>query len=209
MDTVFLLKVASALFAIMNPFANLPIFLGLTDGMETAQRQRIALTVIGYSAIACAVVALGGASVLSLFGVTVDGLRVAGGLVLLLIGLGMLNGKDSDAHQGASAEKPHMRADDISFYPMTFPILTGPGAIATLIIFSGQAGGAMDMLSIALAVAVNLASVGVVLYFAANIGARMSLKLRIVMTRLMGMILTAIAVEMIVGGLKALLPGLA
>lgn len=209
MDTVFFLKFLSALFAIMNPFVNLPVFLSLTDGLDRAAQRRTGLAVVAYSAGLCAMIALAGRQVLGFFGISVADFRVAGGLVLVLIGLGMLHGEASSAHHGTAAEQDQQaEAKSIAFYPLSFPMLVGPGTITTLVIFAGQAHGPGQALAIAAGCAAVLAALAVVLCFAASIGRYLSQTLRVVMIRLMGMILVAMAVGMIADGLKTLLPGL-
>ena len=125
----------------------------------------------------------------------------------------MLSGHGASAHEGTSAEKDHAAeravAADVSFYPMTFPIIVGPGTITTIIVMISQGQGASDKLMVALALIVVLALLGAVLYFSSAIGHHMSLTLRVIMARLMGMILAAISIGMLATGLKDLLPGLA
>jgi hypothetical protein len=212
-DTALLFKALGAFFAIMNPFVNLPLFLSLTSGEDAAQQRRTAWRTVALSAAMCVVVAVAGSALLKLFGVSVDDFRVAGGLVLLTIALGMLSGHGASAHEGTSAEKNHAAeravAADVSFYPMTFPIIVGPGTITTIIVMISQGQGASDKLMVALALIVVLALLGAVLYFSSAIGHHMSLTLRVIMTRLMGMILAAISIGMLATGLKDLLPGLA
>ena len=213
MDTALLVKALGAFFAIMNPFINLPLFLGLTTGQDAAQQRRIAWRTVAFSAVMCAVVAVAGSTLLRFFDITVDDFRVAGGLVLLTISLGMLSGRGASAHEGSKAEKAqaadYAAANDISFYPMTFPILVGPGTITTIIVMFSQGESAAGKVMVALALAVVLAILGLVLHFSGAIGHHMSMTLRTIMTRLMGMILAAIAVGMLAAGLKDLLPGLA
>jgi multiple antibiotic resistance protein len=209
MDSVFLIKVAGGLFAIMNPFSNLPVFLSLVDGQSDAEIRRTALAVTGLTAAMCSIIMVAGDTILGFFGISIDTFRLAGGLVLLLIGLGMLNGHDSTAHHGTGAEKAqHPDLGQVAFYPITFPILVGPGTIATLLVFQGQAEGAGQHLAIWVALAGCTALVGIVFAAAGRIGHLMSQTLRVIMTRLMGMILAAIAVGMMTDGLKVLLPGL-
>lgn len=209
MDAAYGIKYFGALFAIMNPLVNLPIFLSLTNGMPLDEQRRTALQVTAYSVIVCAVVGIGGQQILTFFGITVDDFRVAGGVVLAGIALHMLNGKGSPAHEGSAQEQPHLEAtENIAFYPMTFPMIVGPGAITTLVIFLQQAKSGVDYFTYAVATGAILAMLGVTLWFSAAIGRRLSATLRVIMQRLMGMILLAIAVEMIAAGVKALLPGL-
>jgi len=210
MDIEFATKFFGALFAIMNPFVNLPFFLALTAGKTIAQQRGMALQVALYTAIMCAVFAVGGNAIIGFFGISVDNFRVAGGLVLLGIAFSMLNGKEITAHERGPHEKVHdEEQDSISFYPMTFPLIVGPGTIATLIIYSAQTHTSAQFLSYGVVLAAILAALLVTFYFASTIGNLLSTQMRVIMTRLMGMILAAIAVEMVLDGIKAILPGLA
>ncbi len=210
MDKGFAITYFGALFAIMNPLVNLPIFLGLTGDMSVAEQRRTALQVTFYCAISCAIVGLGGQQILSFFGITVDDFRVAGGIVLAGIALHMLNGSGSPAHEGSNSEKGHQEAtENIAFYPMTFPMIVGPGGITTLVIFLQQAKSPADYISYSVVTALVIGMLGVTLFFSSAIGKRLSVTMRVIMQRIMGMILLAISVSMIAAGLKALLPGLA
>ena len=212
MDLSLLIKALGAFFAIMNPFVNLPIFLSLTAGQEPSQQRRTAWRTTLFSALMCAVVAVSGSALLRFFGISIDDFRVAGGLVLLTIALGMLSGRGSSAHEGSEAEKTHAAehsaANDVAFYPMTFPMIVGPGTITTVIVLFSQADGVKGTTAVVLALVLVLGALGVVLHFSGAIGRHMSLTLRTIMTRLMGMILAAIAVGMLAAGLTRLLPGL-
>jgi multiple antibiotic resistance protein len=214
MNIAFAATFLGALFAIMNPFINLPFFLAMTADNTVAEQRKIALQVITYTAVMCVVISLAGNFILGFFGISVNAFRVAGGLVLLGIAFSMLNGHQITAHERGDHEKksdpgPDNEDDNIAFYPMTFPLIVGPGTIATLIIYMAQARGVGDYAAFALIVAVLIVALLVVLYFAASIGKLLSARMRVIMTRLMGMILAAIAVGMVVNGLKILLPGLA
>ena len=167
MHTTDFARAFGALFAIMNPFVSLPIFLSLTAGRPAEEMRRAALATTLYSAVMCAVVAVAGTTILGFFGVTVDDFRLAGGLVLLLIGLGMLNGQESTAHRRTPEERAGQHGmDDIAFYPMAFPMIVGPGTITTLVIFFGQAHSTAEYLAVIVAAALVLLALGVVLFFA-------------------------------------------
>ncbi|QPM89057.1 MarC family protein [Pseudooceanicola algae] len=210
MDSFDAIKFFGALFAIMNPVTNLPVFLSITDGMTPAERRGTAVKVTLYALVLGGCFAAAGTALLSAFGISVNDFRVAGGLVVLTIGLGMLNGKDSAAHHGTNTEQA--RFDDrsaVAFYPLTFPILVGPGTITTLILYRQQATDLAGLSAYGAVFLTVLALVGVVFLAAGTIGKHISQTARTIMTRLMGMILAAIAVEMLTDGLKVLLPGLA
>lgn len=212
MDTALLVKALGGFFAIMNPFVALPMFLTLTSGYDVRRQRSTAIRVAVYSLVMAGIIMAGGSAILSFFGVGVNDFRVAGGVVLMMIALGMLNG-GSKAHGGNDSEQQHQKqqaaTSDVSFYPLTFPMILGPGTITAIIVFTGQAHDVAGYIAVAAALVAVIAVLFVVLWFAPAIGDHMSQTLRVIMTRLMGMILAAIAVQMIVAGLLALLPGLA
>lgn len=209
MDIEFGLKSFSALFAIMNPFLTLPIFLSMTVNESVAKQRSIAVQTVLYCAIMCAVIALGGQQIINFFGINIDQFRIAGGVILFGIALSMLNGKGAPSHEGTDHEKEDMTSgDNISFYPMAFPMIVGPGTIATLIIYAHQTNTFSQKVAFGVAGASILLIMFTVLFFASSIGKVLSSNMRIIITRLMGMILAAISVEMIADGLLVILPGL-
>ncbi len=210
MNDHFAITFFGALFAIMNPFVNLPVFLSLTEGETEAERRGTALKVTAFVAAFCLAIPLTGMRILDFFGVSVDAFRAAGGFVLATIAFAMLHGVESMTHHGSAAEKAeHAGRDDVSFYPLAFPMLVGPGTITTLVLYAQQAEGASDWAAYAAVTAAVVGALGAVMYFASLLGRHLNQTMRVIMTRLMGMILLAIAVEMVAAGLKALLPGLA
>lgn len=209
MDFNFAITFFGALFAIMNPVTNLPVFLSVTDGVTPEIQRRIALKVAIYSFVMGAIFAVGGQQILHLFGISVDDFRVAGGLVVLLIALNMLNGEQSSSHHGTQGEQSQYPAPQtVAFYPLTFPIIVGPGTITTLIVFSHQVQGPAKLVAYAVVFTGLVALLGLVFYYAPVLARHLSGTARVIMGRLMGMILAAIAVSMMADGLKVLLPGL-
>lgn len=210
METALFIKALGGMFAIMNPFVVLPLFLTMTEGYDPAYQRATGLRVAAFSTIICAAVAVCGAAVLKFFGISVNDFRVAGGLVLMSIAMSMLQGSGNPGHEEpAKREAAQGNRSDIAFYPMAFPMVVGPGTITAIIVFMGQAKGTAGVIAVVAAIALVLLAMAVVLGFSSNIGRHMSQTLRVIMTRLMGMILAAIGVSMIATGLKGLLPGLA
>ncbi len=141
-------------FAIMNPIANIPIFLGLTDGYSAQARRRVALrsTLIAFITVAAFTVL--GQLIFSMFGITIAAFRIAGGVIIFLIGYQMLQGQMSTAHQtprmrdarvsdaGARPSKPSAIDDEgmlsVAISPLGVPLLAGPGTIVTAIGFSAE-----------------------------------------------------------------------
>lgn len=208
-DKTELVKAFGAFFAIMNPFVNLPIFLALTTGFTVAQQRGLAIKVTLFSAVMCAVILIAGQKIIGFFGITIDQFRIAGGLVLGHIAWSMLNGGSFASHHGNAEEQDKMQdLSGLAFYPITFPMIVGPGTIATIIIYTAHATSAVDLIEVGSVVGAVLAMLFVVLFFASYIGKVLSDTMRVITTRLMGMILLAIAVNMLVAGIGAVLPGL-
>ncbi len=209
MDHITLTKVFGAFFAIMNPFVNLPIFLALTAEFTLAQQRILAAKITVFSAIICAVILFAGHKIIGFFGISIDEFRIAGGVVLAHIAWTMLNGQEAASHHGTKKEQSQMAdLSALAFFPITFPMIVGPGTIATLIIYAGYASGIEDLFGIGAVVATVLAMLFTVLFFASFFGKGLTDTMRVIMMRLMGMILLAIAVEMIMDGAKAVLSGL-
>lgn len=209
MELAAITKVFGAFFAIMNPFVNLPIFLSLTDGFTVKEQRRLSIKIFLFSVIMCGVILLAGQQIINFFGVTIDQFRIAGGLVLSHIAWSMLNGSNISSHHGSDAEKRHMAdLSALAFYPITFPMIVGPGTIASIIIYASHAQGVDGLLSVGIVILAVLCILLFVLYFASTFAKVLTDTMRVIMTRLMGMILLAIAVEMVVAGIRAVLPRL-
>lgn len=210
MDYTLVAKAFGAFFAIMNPFVNLPIFLSLTSGFSIKEQRSLAVKIAIYSFVMCVVILFAGQQIINFFGITVNEFRIAGGLVLAHIAWSMLNGSESNAHHGTDSEQEQIKnLSGLAFYPITFPMVVGPGTIATIIIYIGHIKSFTDTLTLGAVILAVLLMLFFVLYFASYFGKILTETMRVIMTRLMGMILLAIAVEMIFAGAKILLPGLA
>lgn len=201
-ELTFAVKVFAALFAIMNPIANIPIFLSLTEGMPVADQRRTARVTLAGVTIGSVISAVAGSAILSVFGLTVDDFRLAGGLLVLLIALSMLHGTPSAQHQPSGTEMGDA-SQNVAIYPLTIPLLVGPGTIATLIIFGHTAVADHQIAGLAAGLAAFLVLLAACLFAAPYLGRYLSPKVTAIAQRLMGMILAAIAMQMIVASLQA------
>jgi len=210
MDFAFAAKVFAALFAIMNPIANLPIFLSLTSDMSQSEQRRTGILVVATVSVGSLVSVVAGSAILGFFGLDVDHFRLAGGLIVLLIALSMLHGGESATHGGSGEEKATFNtASNVAFYPMAIPILLGPGTISALIVYSHDAHGAGGYLALGAGLATFLILLAATLISAPYLAHILSPTVMSVTKRLMGMVLAAIAMEMLVASLRSLFPGLA
>jgi len=201
-----LVKFFAALFAIMNPVGSMPIFLSATEGKSPAERARIALVAAAAVAVILTVCALVGTQILAAFGISIAGLRTAGGLIILSIAYSLLHARPSGMHHGGEADSGAQ--ENPAIYPLAMPLLAGPGAIATVIVFAHGAHGAHRGSAY-----LGLIVVIVVMAVLQFLGMRLAVPAsRIlgeggmnIITRIMGIILAAIAVEMVFGGARVLL----
>lgn len=208
MDVTFAVKIFSALFAIINPIAGVPIFLSLTTGMPPGEQRRTAILVAITVAVGSVISALAGTAILGFFGLDVNNFRLAGGLVVLLIALSLLNGESSPTHAGSPQEQQtYKSASNVAFYPLSIPLLLGPGSIATLVVYAHQGRATGNEIAFWAGLAVFLVVLAIMLITAPFIGRVVSPTVMSVTKRLMGMILAAIGVEMMITSLTALFPG--
>jgi len=209
MDFFELAKSAFALFAIVDPVGVIPIFLMATQGYSLAQSHQAArvaaLTVLGVLTLFIFV----GEAVLTFLGIRLAAFSVAGGLLLLLLALSMVQAHVSPQRQTEDEALEAEEKDSVGAVPLGVPLLAGPGAITHVIVAAGAAQGNVLHQSMLL-IPVALVALSVWLAFrAAPMIARKLGKTGIhVVTRLMGLIIAAISIEMIASGLGTLFPGL-
>lgn len=199
-------KFFAALLAMTNPIGAVPIFIDLTTTETASQRNRTAFQAALTTGIVLIVALWAGEMILSFFGISIASFRVAGGILLLLMALAMLQARVSSVKQTPGERQRGVEQDSVAVVPLGLPLLAGPGAISTVILYSHQ--GAPWWNGIGLAVVIVIIAVLIWLSFrAAPLLTRALGKTGInVVTRIMGLIMAAIGVEFIATGLKALFP---
>ncbi len=202
------LRFTVTLVAVLDPFLAIPIFLSVAAAREPAGRRRLvhAVTITVFAVLAGAT--LFGEALLTLIGASLPAFRVGGGLVLLLMALAMLNAQAGGVRQSKAEAEELESGDPSGVVPLAVPLLAGPGAIGTTII-AAQAGGAAHVAGLIVCIALVCALLWWILRVAEPIGSRLGTTGLNIATRLLGLLLAAIAIETMAVGLKALLPGLA
>lgn len=202
------LRFTVTLLAVLDPFLAVPIFLAFTASRGPAARRQLTNAVTLTVFLVLAGAAMFGELLLKLIGASLPAFTAGGGLVLLLMAVAMLNAEAGKVRQNP-AEAEELESRDLSgVVPLAVPLLAGPGAISTTII-AAQHLGAVDLGILIGCVLLVCALLWIVLRLAQRIGERMSTSALNVATRLFGLLLAAIAIEMLATGAKALLPGLA
>jgi len=198
------------LLAIVNPPAIIPFFIYYTQGLSPEQKRHTVVVSAVTAFLVIAGCALLGIRILEFFGISLASFQVGGGMLLLTSALNMLNAKPAEAKSSsndleAGAEKAAM-GDSIAVVPLTIPLLTGPATMSTVVIYAERARNALD-LTVLLAYGVVIAVVTAVCFALAEPIARVLGRTGInVLTRLMGLILAALAVEVMAEGLGKLFP---
>ncbi len=203
------LKSFVAILAIVNPIGIVPIFLALTTGETPAERKHTA-HISAYSVATILLLsAFAGEAILAFFGLGLPSFRVGGGILVLLMAISMLQAKQSRLRQSPSEAEYAEEKENVAVVPLAMPLMAGPGAISLAIIHGHQAISmpqkiilALSILSVALVVLISL-------HLAKPIGKALGVTGLNIATRIMGLILASIGVQMIALGLIKLLPGLA
>ncbi|MEJ2577668.1 MAG: MarC family protein [Kineosporiaceae bacterium] len=187
------------LFVIMDPPGTLPVFLALTGSLEHRQRVRAAQQAVAVALLVIVTFAVFGQGILSYLHVSLPALQAAGGLLLLLIALDLLTGRDQDPE----------RADgvNVAFVPLGTPLLAGPGAIVATMLFVAQADDLVDRL----AVAAGILAVHVTLFLTMRFAVVLHRVIRetgvMLVARVAGLLLSAIAVQLVADAVRAFVTG--
>ena len=196
------------LTAVLDPFLAVPIFLAVTAGRSAMQRARLVTAVVLTVFAVLAGSALFGEQVLLLVGASLPAFRVGGGLVLLLMALAMLNAKAGGLRQSQDEAKELESGELSGVVPLAVPLLAGPGAISTTILAT-QSGGAAHFGGILACILAVCALTWITLRLAAPIGEKLGTTGLNIATRLLGLLLAALAIQTMAEGLRTLFPGLA
>ena len=201
-------KILLALLVIVNPIGAVPLFASLTTENTPGEKHHIARIASTAVAIVLIVAAVGGQPLLALFGITIASFKVGGAILILLIAISMMHGTQSGEKQTPEEAQEAADKERIAVVPLAIPLLSGPGAISTIIIYAAARSSAAHLAAL---IACALL-VGLVTWIALRVATPISTWLgktgvNIAM-RLMGLLLAAVAVEIFASGIVVLLPGL-
>ena len=202
MDSILQTSIATFLgfFAIMNPIANTAVFIGLTSSCSTEQKKKIALKALITTFIIIAIFILVGNIIFKFFGITLPALRVAGGILIFLVGYDMLNNKKSEMHSDDEKNLSNEDVLNIAITPLAVPLLAGPGTIATAMNFA--ASQALSDVIITLSMFGFLCIVSYLFFIYGQIIVNKIGQSGLTMiTKLMGLILAVIGIQMLIVGI--------
>ncbi|MEO0389711.1 MAG: MarC family protein [Pseudomonadota bacterium] len=199
-DTAFLITAFVTMFVVIDPIGLAPLFVAMTAGMDRRKRLGIALRACGIGMALLVLFALAGEAILTFIGISMPAFRIAGGILLFITALDMLFERRTKRRED-QAEDDDL-SDDPSVFPLAIPLIAGPGAIASIILLTGQNPGWLG-LGLTLAVTGAVMLLVLALFLASGLIERALGKTGItVITRLLGMLLAALSVQFVLDGLR-------
>ena len=207
----FALLALSSIIIIVNPLGATLIYVSLTTNLERAQKDIIAKDSCRFSFIVLFIVAIAGAFILQLFGISLEAFRIGGGILLFGIGMEMVYAKTSRTKLTATERYESRENDDIALMPIAIPMIAGPGAITTTIVLMNEAGShsfvgyGIVLAAIVISIVITYFMMKHSDYIMTKVGQR---EYRAI-NRLMGMLLIAIAVQFVINGIRTAFPLLA
>ena len=198
-DVFYGLTVFISIFAIVNPIGNIPIFYTLTERFSRADRIKIAKKAVIAATVTLIVFGLIGSYIFMIFSITIPGFRIAGGILLFRVSFNMLYGitpgtKSTDIEQDEALER-----DMIGVIPMGIPLLAGPGAISTVMLYNSQ-GNLVNTIIVFISIFLTLMITYLLLRNVDGIFLKLGKLGSLAISRIMGLILAAIAVQFIING---------
>ncbi|WP_116124780.1 MarC family NAAT transporter [Lewinella sp. IMCC34183] len=200
----FFFATLGSLFSVVNPFGAVPMYLTLTNDYSARERSNTAQRTALYFMMILIVFFFAGTVILSFFGISLNALRIAGGLIIVNSGYGLLNSKAERRRISHEIEEEAQAKEDISFTPMAMPMLSGPGSISLLIGLSAADLGWENSLLIVGVVAVMALLVFVTLHYAPVLFRLLGRAGLSALSRIMGFLVMAIGIQLLVGGIVSL-----
>jgi multiple antibiotic resistance protein len=198
-----LLKFFVLLFVVVEPVTLVPVFASLTDGASERYKRKMSLKAVGVSGVVLALFALAGAWFIRMMGISIDAFRIAGGVMLFLIALEMVFARESGTKTTSEEKDEVQQRADISVFPLAFPFIAGPGALATVLLTFGTLKPDWLMtLGLLAVIALVLGITLALLLLAPLVNRVMGVTGAHVVSRLAGVVLAALAVQFMVDGLK-------
>jgi multiple antibiotic resistance protein len=200
----FSLLALSSIFFLVDPFAAIPSFIAITVGVEPTRRRGMARK----AAITCFIVlisfALAGQFIFNLFGIKLPAFEIAGGLILMLIGIDMMEARRSPTQESQAETEDAASREDAGIVPLGIPMLAGPGAISSVMVLVGEAPNHWQMLAIIGSIAITAVASYFVLSGADRIRVFLGETGIRILVRIMGLLLVALAMQFFVNGLTDL-----
>ena len=208
MDFAQFVNTFIAILVVANPLSALPAVLKITRHQTLSEKRRTGLVAAFAVFIILIITTWIGSPLLMILGIKLPAFQVAGGMIIFTMAMSMLNAEESPIKQTAEEQKEKLRGAEGAIVPLAIPIIAGPGAISALIVRVNQFPGMYNLLFLSGAVVLVSLVMGLLLYFASNLERLLGQSRINIINRLGGLILAAIAVQIVANGVIGLIPGL-
>lgn len=195
----------SALFFVVDPIGLVPVFVAMTDGDSAEKRRATARKACWIFVGVLAFFAVGGSLIFSVLGVSLAAFKIAGGILLMLTALDMLRSKLSDVRTSGEEMGEASKKEDVAVVPLAMPLLAGPGAIATVMVLSGREQS-WALIPVFASIVATAVATYYLLRAALLVDRWLGINGRAILERVMGLLLAAIAVQFVIGGVREALP---
>ncbi len=185
------------LFFVLTPFFGLTMFLSMTEEYEPPKRRRLAISVTAAVAISCMVLFFVGRQIFEVFGITLDAFRIGAGVLLMLSGISLVNGK--------AATPVAVNSDDVAVVPLAIPIFVGPATVGTLLVLGAELNTVTTKTIGSLALLSAVACIAIVLLASSFIKNCLGARGIVILSKLTGLILAALSAQMIMTGVQGFL----
>ena len=206
MPLEFVVSAFVTLLIVLDPIGLAPSFIAVTHGMPRDARRQVAIRASIIAAVILAGAALGGDRLLGALGISLAAFRIAGGLLLFSIASEMVFGLRIQRQSATAEQALEERVRNIAAFPLAIPLMAGPGAITAMVLLAGRASGRLDMLAALIGVAVVVVGLCLIVFLTASrIEKLLGITGNVVLSRLLGVLLAALAVQFVADGVQMLL----
>ncbi len=203
-NTDFLAAAVASVFVVVNPIGNIPIFYSLTLGYDDATKKRVISKVFWITLGALVMFGLLGTAIFALYGITLPAFEIAGGILLFSTSFSMLHGENPKSKTTVEDRDEALERESIGIVPLGIPLFAGPGAITTVIIFSGEAGSLVNLSFVMVAILVTALASYFSLRYSAPLFNRLGRMGAMAFSRIEGILLSALAIQFIITGIIAI-----
>jgi multiple antibiotic resistance protein len=192
------------LFLVVDPFGLVPTFLAVTEGLPRTARRQVAARASVIAAVVLAGAAIGGDWLFKTLGISLPAFRIAGGLLLFSIASEMVFGVRIERQSKAAEQALEEHVRNVAAFPLAIPLMAGPGAITATVLLAGRAGGNLGALAVLIGVIAVVIAICLAVFLAAGrIGKLLGVTGNVVLSRLLGVLLAALAVQYVIDGIRA------
>ncbi|WP_408621727.1 MarC family protein [Celerinatantimonas yamalensis] len=195
---IYIINVCVKFFFMCAPFFVLSTYIAITRRWEDSVRRTLAIKVMVASILMCVIVYIGGDFIFALFGINIHSFRIGTGVILLLTAIQLSSGGDSSSNVG-----PDVTPSDVMIVPLTTPVVVGPAILGSIVVMAAEAHTITTRIADLTGITLAMLMVGFILYMSSTVERLVTKQGISVMTKISGLILSAIAAQMIMTGIKA------